>query len=311
LEEFIFLEGTVPEGYIFSFTESLFNKSAHRYLQAKDNWHSYFIVNQKAKIVECAIHFHLQEGFAQSPFKATYGGFDFNDLPEEIILKFVAFIQNQLRKLGARRIFVKLPPHFIDGSKHNQIEDALIRSGFQIVSEEVSSIMEVVDQYGSEIHRSEKKRLRKSTKGNFKFEKIPISEINTIYSFILKCREKKNYSLSMSLVDMQDLATHFPNNVLLFTLKDQEKLIAASICLLVSEEVLYDFYHDHDPSYDTFSPIVMLVKGINDYCFENQIPFIDLGTSMIDDKINTGLFEFKLKLGARRAVKYSFEKNHL
>jgi hypothetical protein len=91
--------------------------------------------------------------------------------------------------------------------------------------------------------------------------------------------------------------------------KDGERLVAASICIRVSNEVLYDFYHDHDALYDNFSPIVFLVKGIHDYCCSNNIRLIDLGTAMIGNKVNTGLMEFKLKLGADHAVKYSFEKS--
>ena len=121
-------------------------------------------------------------------------------------------------------------------------------------------------------------------------------------------RSSKNYPLSMSLEGMESLALQFPNEILLFAVKDKNQLVASSICIRLNEKVLYDFYHDHDPHYNTYSPIVLLVKGINDFCYQNRIPLIDLGTSMINGEINVGLNEFKMKLGGRHAVKYSFDK---
>ena len=309
MEDFIFHQGSIPTGYKLSFAESLFNKPTHRQLQAQNNWHSFFILNQTNKTVVGAIHFHLQNGIAQSPFKATHGGFDlYDEVQQEIVLGFVIFVEGQLQKLGATKIFIKLPLRISDGKKFNLVESILIKCAFQIAREEVGSIIKVSPCFIEELHRSEKKRLRKSINENFKFEKISLNRLESVYSFILRCRMNKQYKLSMSLQGIQDLALQFPDNVLLFVVMDNDRLAAASICILVNEKILYDFYHDHDTRYDAFSPIVFLVEGINDYCYEYKIPLIDLGTSMIGNKVNTTLFNFKLKLGGKTGVKYSFEK---
>jgi hypothetical protein len=307
LEDFIFHEGQIPLGYRFSFTESLFNQHAHRQLQSKSNWHSFFILNQKSNTIEGVVHFHLHNEIAQSPYRAPHGGFEFHDgLQQEVILGFVKFVEQQLREVGATKIFVRFPLRI--AKEFNVVENILSTNGFQIAKEEEGCIVRVTETIDERIHYSKKKRLKKAIRNSFEFNNVNIEELKSVYSFLLQCRKKKKYELSMSLEEMNALVAQFPDKVLLFAVKDGEQLAAASICIRVSNEVLYDFYHDHDAEFDDFSPIVFLVKGIHDYCYSNRIPFIDLGTAMTGDEVNKGLLEFKLKLGAERAVKYSFDK---
>lgn len=312
MEDFIFHEGSVPPRYSFSLTESLFNQEAHRQLQSKSNWRSFFILNERNSSVVGAIHFHVKDGVAQSPFKAPHGGFDLADhLQRETILEFVGFVEQQLKKMGVTKIFIKLPLRLTDQNEFGLIEDVLHRSGFGIVRIEEGCILKVNESFEDRIHYTKRKRLKKAVKSNFQFANIDLEELKTIYSFLLRCRKEKNYELSMSLEEVKKLAAQFPDKILLFAVKDGDEFVAGSICIRVSHDILYDFYHDHDAAYDDFSPIVFLVKGIHDYCYANQISLLDLGTAMIEDKVNKGLLEFKLKLGADSAVKYSFEKNYL
>lgn len=311
MEEFIFHSGVVPLGYSFSFTESLFNQHAHRQLQAKSNWHSFFLLNQKNNSVDGLIHFHLQDGVAQSPLKAPYGGFDFNaDIQNEMLFDFVKFVEQQLKKLGATKIIIKLALRLIKEKEFVFVEDSLLKSGFQILRKEEGCILKVTESYAEHIHYSKRKRLNKAVRNNFQFITAEIAELTMVYLFLQRCRKEKMYTLSISLEEMNDLGRVFPDKVLVFVARDGDKLVAASICIRINNEVLYDFYHDHDSAYDEFSPVVFLVKGIHDYCNANQIPLLDLGTAMTDDSVNTGLLKFKLQLGADRAVKYSFETNY-
>ncbi len=309
MEEFIFHQGLVPIGYSYSFAESLFNQEEHRQLQSKSNWHSFYILNQYDKTIRGSIHFHLQDGIAHSPFKATHGGFDFDEgIQNKIILNFIVFIEQQLQELGIIKIFVRLPLRATNENEFTLLENALLKSGFQISKKEEGCILKVTESFDERIHYSKKKSLKKTVRNSFQFNRVDISEIEDIYSFLLRCRKEKDYELSMSWKEMKNLVFALPDKIVLFNVKDGDQLVAASICIRVSNIVLYDFYHDHDVRYDEFSPIVFLVKGIHDYGYQNQIPLIDLGTAMIGDKVNTGLMEFKLKLGADRAIKYSFEK---
>jgi hypothetical protein len=309
LEEFIFHNGPIPWGYIFSFTESLFNQHDHRKLQAEAGWNSFYILHQKTKIVKAGIHFHLENGIAKSPFRATFGGFDLAEgIQPDVILNFVIFIERQLKELGAAQIFIKLPLRISSETDFTLIEKTLIDRDFQIRLNESGCILKVDEYFYNNIHTSERSYLNKSIRNGFEFMTISLYELESVYSFLQRCHTEKKYELSMAFSEIQYLASVFPDQVFLFGVKDNDQLIAASICIRINQNVLYDFYHNHDAAYTVFSPIVFLIKGINDYAIANHIPLIDLGTAMVGDKVNTGLMEFKLKLGGERGVKYSFEK---
>jgi len=309
LEDFSFHEAQIPEGYQFSITESLFNREAHRKLQAKSNWHSFYLLNQARRTVDGTIHFHLHDGVARSPFKATFGGFDLSEkIRPEIIRGFLMYVEERLKEKGATSLFIKLPLRFVSTYKFDGVEDILDGRGFKVALEEAGSILEVSESLTNVIHHSEKAVLKKAQDRKFKFENIPLSELNDIYLFIKQCHDEKGYPLSMSLQEIQSLGAQFPLDIHLFGVKDDDRLVAASICIRVGEKVLYDFYHNHDAFYQEFSPIVFLINGIHDYCYEHQIPFFDLGTAMLGTEVNTSLLTFKLKLGGKRGVKYTFEK---
>lgn len=113
----------------------------------------------------------------------------------------------------------------------------------------------------------------------------------------------------MSLKDLQTTVNRFPENYKLFAVFHHDRLAAASIAIQVTDEILYDFYHDHHPDFNYFSPIVMLIKGMHDHALANNIKLIDLGTSSLNNAPNFSLLSFKLKLGAIPSSKFTFEKN--
>ena len=85
-------------------------------------------------------------------------------------------------------------------------------------------------------------------------------------------------------------------------------MIAATVCVLVNEEVLYNFLPAHDENYKSLSPVVFLVQGIYNYAFAESLKFIDLGISSLQGKPQAGLIIFKERLGGQPASKLSFIK---
>jgi hypothetical protein len=95
----------------------------------------------------------------------------------------------------------------------------------------------------------------------------------------------------------------------LFGVFQDDKVVAASIAIRVTTQVLYNFYCDHDNQYDAVSPVVFLIEGIYQYCASQKIPLLDLGTSAVAGKPNFGLLEFKMRLHGQPTAKLTFQKN--
>ena len=85
-------------------------------------------------------------------------------------------------------------------------------------------------------------------------------------------------------------------------------MIAATIAIMASDDMLYNFSPAHDWDYNQFSPVVMLTEGLYGFCKSHNIHQLDLGTSYLDDAINEGLKSFKSRLGAETFISHSYRK---
>ncbi len=251
------------------------------------------------------MYFHIENDQAASPRRSPYGSFVFSDtLTESDLLEFVAFCERELKKKKIRTVILKNQPEVYSVQKSKLLNDVLTKLNYYVKLEEISAIIEITDQsFNSGLHKSERKRLRKCRENGLAFEKADLSQLQKIYTFLDACRKEKGYALSMTYPEIQKLVEAFPERIMLTTVVDKNKIVAGNISIRVYQHVLYNFYHDHTSEYDHLSPVVMLNEGLYQFCQENKIKFLDLGTSMIDGKPNQSLFNFKVNLGAKPSKK--------
>lgn len=311
MKAYFFHEGTVPPEYQLDFEESLFNQQNHRALQTPEGWHSFYILNSKYKKIRAAIHFHIDGIWARSPLRSSFGSLEFsNNLPAKILFDFVLFFEFALKSKGVKHIRIKSYPQIYKPYNFTLFQAFLINLKYSVSQAEISSVIKITAGNAREnFHRSERRKLDKTLQAGLIFKPIPIGHLDEVYMFIQTCRRNKNYSLSMTLEGMRLSVGRFPNHYLLFGVFDNENLVAASICILVKQNILYDFYHDHSASYDHLSPITLLVAEMYNYCKLNNIGLLDMGTSSINGIPNFGLLHFKNFLGGKPTAKFTFEKN--
>jgi hypothetical protein len=142
-----------------------------------------------------------------------------------------------------------------------------------------------------------------------KFKILSMEMLEEVYSFIQSCRHERGMSLSMTVTQLRDTIKNCNDDFFLFGIFQNTKLIAASVSLKVSHRILYDFYHAHAKSVDQLSPVVILLKGMYEFCQQNGFKVLDLGTSTVDHQINFGLLNFKTQIGGQLSMKLTFEKD--
>ena len=154
------------------------------------------------------------------------------------------------------------------------------------------------------------KRLKKTLKHNFKFVQFNSENIAVAYEIIKINRLSKGFPITMSFEQICEMQKFFPSNIFSFGLIDPNKnvCVASSICIKISEEILYVFYWGDLIEYSTYSPIVHLCKGIYDFCTNNNFSFLDVGTSTSNGNPNLGLINFKRNLGFRDYSKLTMQK---
>jgi hypothetical protein len=296
-----------PSPDLFSFEPSIFNMYAHLRLQCQDGWDSFYAFDSDASKVIAVIHFHSNDQMALSPLSASFGGLELSDvMSSPQIAGFVEFFTGKLKSIGIKQVVVKQSPFIQDDVR---VLNSFLNAGFKIQLTEVDSFVKVEGDYVGHLQERKAKKLRSLKKQNWSFQIKSVEHLAESYDFILECRSAKDYSLSMTWPQMEQLANAFPDRIFHFQVLDGKKIIAASICIQVKSNWLYDFYHDHDSEYDADSPLLLLIQGIYDFCKFNSIQWIELGTSMAGTEVNEGLLEFKKRLGATAVSKMTFLKD--
>lgn len=276
-------------------------------LQTPTGWTAFYIWSGNS--MEGVVYFHIEKDEAKSPYRSPFGSFIFSDsLTENDLEKFIAFCEAQLRNRNIKTITLKNQPE-IYSSRNTMLANSLSRLKYKVELEEASAVIKVTDEgFDSGLHKSEKKRLRKCRESGLTFDLIDLSQLQKVYTFLEACRREKGYALSMSYTEIKKLAEAFPDRIMLTAVIDRNKIVAANISIRVYQHVLYNFYHDHAGEYDQLSPVVLLNEGLYIFCQENRIEFLDLGTSMIEGKLNESLFTFKVNLGAKPSRKLTVSK---
>jgi hypothetical protein len=309
LNPYLFAEGPPPADYHFAFEEALFNLREHRMLQAPGGWRSYYILNQRHKQISGAIHFHINEGVARSPLRSPFGSVEFSpSVPAGVLFEFLKFFELRLKADGVSRILIKNYPQHYAEHQSVLLQTSLMNLKYGVATADIASVIEVTGGARPAFHRSERRKLDKANNAGLIFRRLPDESLEEVYTFIHRCRHAKNYGLSMTLPDLRLASGRFPERYLLFGVFQNDQVVAAAITIRVKTNILYDFYHDHDAAFDYFSPVVLLVEGMYNFCSLNGIDMIDMGTSSIEGIPNFSLLHFKGYLGGRPVPKLTFEK---
>lgn len=300
----------MPQGYIYSFEASIFHDIKHLSHQGKE-YLSFYILHEKKRNVLGHIFFHISNHTALSPLKASYGGIECSPSVDlRIIWKFIEYVEEQLRRNNIKSIKITLPPLVYELSSYSKISNSHFEKGYLIYKWETGACIEIKqNNYDTLLAEDEIRRLKKFKNEDLIIEVSPLSHIKEVYNFISKCRIEKRYNLSMSFDDVKQISDIFPDRFILFTIRNSYKIIAASIAIQVKEHILYNFFSAHDFHFNRLSPPLGLFEFMYEYCKENEIELLDLGTSHLEENPNFNLIHFKEHAGAILAPKFFFTKN--
>lgn len=304
-----FLEGILPADYTKKYSESLFNSVVHRHTQSARQWLSFYVVNEITKSAEAGFHLCIQERNAYSPYKAPFGGVDFSlNLPTSVLEDFLHFIENNLIAKEIHRIQIKLPPAAYS-TIHTALASALGKRMYSAQVAEIGSVIQITHKPFTEcIHSKELHILQRSKNKNYFSKQLPLERLASVYSFIKHHQQLKGYTVSMTLEDLEKTVNACPQYFNLFVAEKEEQIVAASISIQVREKILYNFYLAHDDQYKKDSPVLIIMEALYIFCQEHAYALLDLGTSMLGEKINQPLLQFKSRLGAQESAKLTFMK---
>ena len=273
------------------------------------DWVHYYLLQKLRQLVMAQVAFQINKSVAQTPAQAPFGSFVFSDrLPPQDLYEFVQDCEHNLKKKGVKSVSITEPPLFY--RKTGELfQTILFNLGYHISRAELSSGIRIERvSFETKIESWEKRKLKQAREHGVHFKNLSLNQLEMVYEVILKCREQRGHSLSMTLPELKETVEKFRDDFILSGAFLQKELIAASIAIRVHPEILYNFYSGHLKKYDSISPMVTITAGLYKFCGQNNIHLLDLGTSAVNGRPNFDLLDFKLRLGAVPSMKLTFEK---
>ncbi|WP_374760218.1 GNAT family N-acetyltransferase [Dyadobacter pollutisoli] len=164
------------------------------------------------------------------------------------------------------------------------------------------------NEFARKICPAERRRLNKCIRTGYSVHSGKCLNLDEAYRFLIHCREQAGYTLPLSLCQMRELAGLFPERMLLFSVFDNAALIALSVTIKVTDDTLYNFLMADLIEYRKYSPVVLLIETIYNFCQRTGVRIIDLGISL--DKNGDPkptLSRFKKNIGGQECEKISYQ----
>jgi hypothetical protein len=301
-----------PEHFLSSFEGFFFNEDVYVNKQQGGKRHVFELVDPSGKSLARFVLFVVAEA-GLSPLRAPFGSVEFEkDLASSEVEKLIKAVDDFAETNKLNNIRIVSYPDCYSPTNASLLKSCLLNNEYKIMVEDHNFHIQVEGKaFEDGLHDSEKRRLKKSLNAGFRSYIENTDDVRAIHQLISKCRDHKGHPLSMNLEDFEKMLRDFPDKYLLFTLRDREKLIAAAVGVKINSSILYNFLPADDIEYKNFSPMVMLMKEMYDYCKRSGYKIFDLGIATSNGIPNSGLLKFKEHLGGEFSYKFTFEKKFL
>jgi len=307
---FQFFHGELPPDYRYAFTAAIFNTRAFRALQSPVGWLCFYVLHPETATVHAHLYVHVEQGVATTPLRAPFGSVEVSSqLDPEMLYGFLEFVESDLVAAGISEVMIKNLPDAYDPRRAALVNSFLPMRGYSVLAADIGSVIAVTSKPIAEcLHPRKRRKLNQSKGDDFRLVLLQHDAIQPVYDFILSRRRLRGYRLSVTCDELRLALERCPQAYVLFGVYLEDRLVAASITVRVNDRILYHFISDHHRGMGGFSPVLVLMEGIYDYCRERGIAILDLGTSVADGKPDFNLLNFKRELGAIETVKYSYRK---
>jgi len=256
------------------------------------------------------ININLIGQIAQSQYRSPFGSvWRLKELTNEQLDFLIKQILSWCKKEKITDLVIRDYPFCYAPQYAALLTDSLKINGFQQEAVEINQHIEVEEtEFIQKIIKFEQKKLIKCKREGFKFRICNQGSLKEAYGLISSVRKQKGYPVTMEYFDLKKMFEQFPDNYMLFAAYIHDQMIATSVSIKVNDKILYNFYHGHDTKFNHFSPILLVLEGIYNYCVKHNFEIIDLGISSDHSKINPGLYQFKKNIGALESQKITFSK---
>ncbi len=233
-----------------------------------------------------------------SPVRAPFGGFEFGTGTGPVeFSRMLNCLDEFASNNKIESLEIVLPPDAYCPERSGWVLDLLSEFDYLPVYKDLNFHLDTSGSFHSNLHRSERWKLKKAEREGFEFNQIVKPDWDFVHAFVLASRERKGYKLSMSKTELEESFFSFPGVYRVWCVDKDLECAAIAVTVTVSEEIEYIFYTADDLKFRRFSPVVMLHDGLFKQALNEKRRILDMGTASLMGEVNQGVADFKRFLG--------------
>lgn len=295
----------------FSEPGFFFNEETQLRQQDSGSFHLLTALNTHTDQADARCAVFVDEELAISPKLAPFGSVEFvSTLPEHTLIELIDTLEDEVIQMGLPILRLTNYPHCYAPQQSERLQRELLRRAYRKVDELANfHIAITAASLPARMHLSERRRLAKCLKGDFKVSRWVDPPIDTVLQFIQHSRQQQDYPLTIAPNRLAYLLLNFPDQYQVFVVRDGSNIAALTVAVRVRHDILYNFLPSDDLTYRSYSPAVLLTQGLYSYCQQEGITLLDLGVSVDEHRQpKPSLVRFKRNLGALESPKTVWEK---
>jgi hypothetical protein len=301
---------TAPSGSHDPLPAYFYNSTEYLELVSKEeNICSFFLLSPSSDFVLARLHFQCLNGVGKSHWRAPFGFLETSVLDTHLLSFFWEQVEKELGKLGVKEVRITSWPFSYNPLTSSFLWDFLLHNGFSEAYHDYNFHLPVTEKQAVQhFLKPERKRVRKCRKEGLVAARDQDISPSVVYDVLWHFRQQRNIPLTISKELLIKSLETCPDRYSVFVVKDQQKIVAISVCVEVNREILYHFCSASDVAYHLLSPSVLLYEAIYSHCQQIGYSQFDFGIASIQGIKQEGLFRFKQKLGGQVSKKPTFVK---
>jgi hypothetical protein len=273
-----------------------------------------FVLYKKLPITALAfiqVWFDPLEGWI-SPFKMPFGGMIcLPTCPAKALKLLLKSVALHVKNTNGKQITITSSPEFYNPKQNQKLSSVYLSQQYKRHKTYQNYHIPILDDpFQNRLSRTEKKRLQKCKNAKFTVEILTPFYTKKVYEFIHHCRMQKNHTMTLTYKALKRIWLAPTQHITVFGVFDRQRLIAVSMTARVNRSILYNYLPASLQEYNPYSPTVLLMEKIYEYCQKEKVKLLDLGISV--DQFGTenpSLIRFKRNIGGIPSQKITYVKD--
>ncbi len=249
---------------------------------------------------------------------ASYGGIvTYNNLQTGDCIELTEALVSYASRQGFKSIEFRATERIFHRCPAEQMEYALLRSGFLRAYEEVGTYFDLEDHWSRSddeiimaISEKPRRSIRRGLEHGLQFRLLSEKETRDIHALITKNLTKHGASPTHSEEELMRLASLFPTRVRSFGNFDGTALISGFVLFEINPGKWHIFYAAMDYEYSKLYPLHLGLYQLLCWARNNRYKYLNYGISTEDRGrvINSGLLKFKESFGGNAVIRTYWTK---